>query len=131
MAAACGNRIDRYAHGNVGVDQLPIQQIQSEETAAEKEVSTSVGRTMWVTVNGLRLKMKIYKSARLSKNPTLIVVLHGDLLEAGAAPSYHYAFAHRAAEQMDNLVVAALLRPGYTDDVGRSLRGQTWHGNRR
>jgi len=80
----------------------------------------SSGATLWLTANGLRLKSKVYSSAKLSSSPVLIFVLHGDL----PGPSYHYEFARRAAQQMDNVVVAALLRPGYTDGEGNSSQGE-------
>lgn len=81
---------------------------------------------MWLKANGLRLKSKIYRSAKLSSHPVLIVVLHGDLLGVKAIPAttYHYIFAHEATMQMDNLVVAALLRPGYRDDTGEQSEGE-------
>lgn len=79
---------------------------------------------MWVTANGQPLKATIYKSAKLSPHPILIVVLHGDLLEARIAPSYHYEFARRFANQTDDVVVAALLRPGYIDGVGDQSAGK-------
>lgn len=50
-------------------------------------------------------------------------MLHGDLLEPRVAPSYHYLFARRVAEQMHNVVVAAVLRPGYTDEAGDRSEG--------
>jgi hypothetical protein len=34
--------------------------------------------------------------------------------------TYQYEFARRAAESLDDTVIAALLRPGYSD--GRALR---------
>lgn len=79
---------------------------------------------MWVTANGHPLKATIYKSAKLSPHPILIVVLHGDLLEARIPPSYHYVFARRVANQTDGVVVAALLRPGYIDGVGDQSAGK-------
>jgi pimeloyl-ACP methyl ester carboxylesterase len=82
------------------------------------------GETLWLRANGLRIKAKIYQSARRSDHPVLAVVLHGDLLEPGAPPTYHYEFARRAAGQIDNLVVAALLRPGYADDEGDRSEGR-------
>ena len=51
-------------------------------------------------------------------------MLHGDLLEPGSPPTYHYEFARRAAGRIDNLVVAALLRPGYADDEGDRSEGK-------
>jgi predicted esterase len=70
---------------------------------------------LWLTSNGLRLKTKIYNSAKLDQAPVLIVVLHGD--SPFRPPSYQYVFARRLAQQLENAVVAAVLRPGYTDDV--------------
>jgi pimeloyl-ACP methyl ester carboxylesterase len=84
----------------------------------------SGGETMWIAANGLRLKTKIYESSQLSDHPVLVLVLHGDLLAPGAPPTYHYAFARRAAEQMDDVVAAALLRPGYADDDGDRSEGK-------
>ena len=84
----------------------------------------SGGETMWIDANGLRLKTKIYKSSKMSDRSVLVLVLHGDLLAPGAPPTYHYAFARRAAEQMDDVVAAALLRPGYGDDDGDRSEGK-------
>lgn len=84
------------------------------------------GEVLWVKANGLRLKTTIYRSAKLSSHPVLIVVLHGDLLGVRAIPrqTYHYVFAHDATMKMDDLVVAALLRPGYRDDTGEQSQGE-------
>jgi pimeloyl-ACP methyl ester carboxylesterase len=48
------------------------------------------------------------------------VVLHGDL----PRPSYHYEFAREAAVKMEDVVIAALLRPGYVDDTGDRSGGE-------
>src|SRR4030095_8659169 len=58
--------------------------------------------------------------------PVLVVVLHGDLLGVRAVPraTYHYEFARDAATKIDNLVVAALLRPGYRDHTGERSDGR-------
>jgi pimeloyl-ACP methyl ester carboxylesterase len=47
----------------------------------------------------------------------LAVILHGDLLEASPAPTYHYQFGREAAQQLDDLVAVAILRPGYADET--------------
>jgi predicted esterase len=62
----------------------------------------------------------------LSNHPVLIVVLHGDLLGVRAIPSstYHYVFAREAAMKMDDVVIAALLRPGYRDETGEHSQGE-------
>ncbi len=97
---------------------------RSPEGAAAQAPAFPIGETMWVSANGLPLKATIYKSAKLSPHPALIVVLHGDLLEARIPPSYHYEFARRVANQMDDVVVVALLRPGYIDGVGDQSAGK-------
>lgn len=89
---------------------------------ATTQAPSSTGETLWVTANGLRIKTKIYQSAKLSNRPVLIVVLHGDLFRP--PPSYQYTFARTVAAQTDNVIVAALLRPGYTDDVGDKSDGE-------
>src|SRR5215510_1372443 len=74
-------------------------------------------KTLWLEANKLRLKTQVYESARLSSHPLLIVVLHGDLLGVRAVPrtTYQYAFAQEATRNIDDVVIAALLRPGYRD----------------
>jgi len=96
----------------------------SDTSAATSKPPTSpAGETIWSESGGLRLKIAVYKSAKHSPHPILIVVLHGDLLEPRPQPSYHYEFARRMANQMDDVIVAALLRPGYTDEVGDQSAG--------
>lgn len=97
---------------------------RNPEGAGVQAPAFPLGETMWVTANGLPLKATIYKSAKLSPHPILIVVLHGDLLEARIPPSYHYEFARRVAAQTDDVIVAALLRPGYIDGVGDQSAGK-------
>lgn len=97
---------------------------RSPQGVAVQAPTFPAGETMWVTANGMPLKTTIYKSAKLSPHPVLIVVLHGDLLEARIPPSYHYEFARRVANQTDDVIVAALLRPGYIDGVGDQSAGK-------
>lgn len=54
---------------------------------------------------------------------TLIVVVHGDISDGGAA-TYHVAFARTLARP--GAIVVALTRPGYTDDQGRVSEGHTY-----
>lgn len=82
---------------------------------------------LWIPVRGGPIKATLYRSADLARHPTLVVVLHGDLLDPREVPSYHYAFAHRVAIQNTDVVVAALLRPGYTDGAGDQSGG--WKGH--
>jgi pimeloyl-ACP methyl ester carboxylesterase len=95
---------------------------------AQTDTSLS-NEVMWLKANGLRLKTSIYRSAKLSEHPVLVVVLHGDLLGVRAIPksTYHYLFAREAAAKMDNVIVAALLRPGYRDSTGQQSEGD--HGD--
>ena len=80
------------------------------------------GETLWIRANGLRLKTVIHRSAGVkpSSHLVLVVVLHGDLPK----PMYHYKFASEAAARIDNAVVAAVLRPGYTDGIGDRSQGE-------
>jgi pimeloyl-ACP methyl ester carboxylesterase len=101
---------------------------QGTENVSSQSKGSPPGETLWVNASGLRLKAKIYQSTKLSSHPVLIVVLHGDLLGVKAVPpvTYHYVFAHEATVKMEDLVVAALLRPGYRDDTGEQSQGD--HG---
>jgi pimeloyl-ACP methyl ester carboxylesterase len=88
--------------------------------AGQANSTPSGGETLWLVAKGLRIKTVIYRSAKLTAHPVLVVVLHGDLPK----PSYHYEFSRRAAMKMDDVVVAALLRPGYTDGAGDHSEGE-------
>jgi pimeloyl-ACP methyl ester carboxylesterase len=88
----------------------------------------STGESVWLNATGSRIKAMVYKSRRTSPHPTLIAVLHGDLMEPGdpktrQLPSYHYIFAGTAATRLDDVVVAALVRPGYSDHLGDQSSG--------
>jgi pimeloyl-ACP methyl ester carboxylesterase len=91
--------------------------------------TTDTGATMWVTTTQ-RIKSKIYENARLSQHPILVVVVHGDSSD-GSPPTYQYRFAERAAAAISDAVVAAVLRPGYSDgeDTSDGLRGFTTGDN--
>ena len=80
----------------------------------------SGGETVWLQANGLRIKSVIYRSPKLTAHPVLLLVLHGDL----PRPAYHYEFSRQAVMKIDNAVVAALLRPGYTDGLGDRSEGE-------
>lgn len=81
--------------------------------------------TQWLEGNGWKLKTSIYQSEKLSAHPVLIVVLHGDLLGFRQVPrsTYHYVFADQVTRQMEDVVVAAVLRPGYRDHTGERSDG--------
>ena len=84
--------------------------------------AAAVGETLWLAAGGLRLKVETFRSASIGSTPTLILVLHGD--SPFRPPSYQYLFAREAAAQLNNVVVAALLRPGYCDGTGDCSAGE-------
>ena len=54
------------------------------------------------------------------------MVLHGDLLGLHFIPksTYHYDFAQQATKRLDDVVIAAVLRPGYRDHTGKRSQGE-------
>jgi pimeloyl-ACP methyl ester carboxylesterase len=96
------------------------------QSAAQDTART--GGTMWVTTTQ-RIKSKIYENARLSQHPILVIVVHGD--SPDGPPTYQYRFAERAAAAISDAVVAAVLRPGYSDgeDSSDGMRGFTTGDN--
>lgn len=99
------------------------------------------GEVQWIEVTGGRLKAQAYSTTPLSARPTLVIVLHGDLFNP--TPSYHYAFAQALTQgydapampgpvrarlgthpEVNDVVAAGLLRPGYTDNAGDRSDGQ-------
>lgn len=95
--------------------------VLAETTAGDPPAA----QTLWLEANTLKLKTSIYESAHLSSHPVLVVVLHGDLLGLRGVPSttYHYVFADEATRKIDDIVVAAVLRPGYRDHSGERSDG--------
>lgn len=95
----------------------------------------------WIDVIGGRLKAQVYSTRPLGARPTLVIALHGDLFDP--TPSYQYAFAQALTQGFDapampgpvrarlgphpnvnDVVAAGLLRPGYTDNAGDHSDGQ-------
>jgi pimeloyl-ACP methyl ester carboxylesterase len=99
----------------------------AQSTVAAQD-ATNTGATLWVTTTQ-RIKSKIYENARLSRHPSLVVVVHGDSPDGN--PTYHYRFAQKAVAAMSDTVVAAVLRPGYSDgeDSSDGMRGYTTGDN--
>jgi pimeloyl-ACP methyl ester carboxylesterase len=77
--------------------------------------------TSWVY--GGRLCQAVTTFGNEADASTLIVVVHGDISDGGAA-TYHVAFAEALARP--GAIVVALTRPGYTDDQGRVSEGHTY-----
>jgi pimeloyl-ACP methyl ester carboxylesterase len=71
---------------------------------------------------GLCLVAETLGAERAGTNPLLVIVVHGDISDGGAA-TYHAVFASRLPEP--GLVVVALIRPGYADSAGRQSEGGT------
>ena len=99
------------------------------------------GKTQWIGVPQGRLKADVYSTTPLSARPVLVIVLHGDLFNP--TPSYQYAFAQALTQgfdapvmpdsvrarldrhpDVDDVVAAGLLRPGYTDNAGDLSDGE-------
>jgi predicted esterase len=91
------------------------------QSGAAPADATPAGETLWVTTTQ-RIKSRIYHHADLSAHPILVLVVHGDLSEP---PPYQYRFAKLAAAAIPDAVVAAVLRPGYSDgeDTSDGMRG--------
>jgi pimeloyl-ACP methyl ester carboxylesterase len=104
----------------LGVAACRSTPIQQPSEAARRALAA--GETKWMTVNGLRLKTKIYKSKAQGDRPTLLLVLHGD--SPNGPPSIQDVFAQTASEHLENAIVAGVLRPGYTDGAGDTSDGE-------
>ncbi len=79
-----------------------------------------------ISIGNTVTRIKTYQSGGLTERPVLVVALHGDAPFNN--PSYQYAFARQIADQAKNTVSIGLLRPGYTDGLGRmsdGIRGET------
>jgi pimeloyl-ACP methyl ester carboxylesterase len=72
---------------------------------------------------GLCLVASTFGAESAGERPTLVVVVHGDISDGGAA-TYHATFAKTL--QRPGMVAVALLRPGYVDDTGRKSEGSTF-----
>ena len=76
---------------------------------------------VWVQGGPYRLKTSVYRSSRLSPDPVLVVVLHGDA--PFNKPDYQDTFAAKVAAAYADVITAAILRPGYTDPQGNTSEG--------
>ena len=69
---------------------------------------------------GVCLAAETFGAESAGAHPVLIVVVHGDISDGGAA-TYHAHFARTLARP--GVVVVALIRPGYWDASGRKSEG--------
>jgi len=72
------------------------------------------GQTIWTSAPDGMIKVRTYPGAGITDHPVLVLWIHGDL-DPWAEP---YAMAQQMARVSDNVVMAALLRPGYSDAEG-------------
>ncbi|MCC7348018.1 MAG: alpha/beta hydrolase [Variibacter sp.] len=73
-----------------------------------------------VFAGGLCLALNTFGADEAGPSPTLVVVVHGDISDGGAA-TYHAAFARALARP--GVVAVALMRPGYADAEGNASEG--------
>lgn len=66
-------------------------------------------------------KIRTYRSAGVTDKPVLVVALHGD--SPFNNPGYQYRFAELVANKNSNVISVGMLRPGYTDPMGRISDG--------
>jgi len=66
-------------------------------------------------------KIRTYRSADVTDKPVLVVALHGD--SPFNNPGYQYRFAKLVANKNSNVISVGMLRPGYTDPMGRISDG--------
>ena len=71
---------------------------------------------------GLCLVAETFGAEGAGRSPALVVVVHGDISDGGAA-TYHAAFARTLVRP--GLIAVALIRPGYADASGRTSEGST------
>ncbi len=81
-----------------------------------------VARIEWLGAPGQHVKAELFAGADAGTSPILVIVLHGDA--PAAKPTYQYDFAAKAAAQLHGVILAALLRPGYTDGDGDTSDGK-------
>jgi pimeloyl-ACP methyl ester carboxylesterase len=87
---------------------------------AQRGGADSVWTTEWIPVSGGHLKARVYRSLDATPAPILVIVLHGDA--PVNKPGYQYTFA-QAAAGLGDVVIAAILRPGYIDAAGDTSSG--------
>jgi pimeloyl-ACP methyl ester carboxylesterase len=78
------------------------------------------GQVVWTDTADGRIKARVYPGAHLTVRPVLVVWLHGDL-GPGSEP---YELTQQIAGFSDNVVAAAILRPGYDDAEGDRSAGR-------
>ncbi|WP_440056820.1 alpha/beta fold hydrolase (plasmid) [Pseudoalteromonas sp. T1lg65] len=88
--------------------------------AHAKQNCSDLDNEVWA--NQQCTKIETYKSNTLSSSPSLAIVLHGDAHQW--PPSSHYRIAQKLSQLQDNVIAVGMLRPGYSDDWGRTSDGE-------
>src|SRR5262249_48253881 len=78
-------------------------------------------REGWIRGASECLHIETARSDRLTPQPSLVVVLHGD--SPFSRPRYQYDMAHMIARENASVVAVGVLRPGYTDPSGNRSSG--------
>src|ERR1043166_6561959 len=92
-------------------------------TAALADCPPNASIADWVFGGKLCQALTTFGAETAGASPVLIVVVHGDISDGGRA-TYHVAYAKTLVRT--GAVVAALTRPGDTDERGRSSEGHTY-----
>lgn len=98
---------------------LPLPAATAERPSPSTR--SQAGAPVVLGAPGRHVSGRVYMGTPLSEHPRLIVVIHGDAPFGN--PVYQYAFARALAEGLQDFVVLAVLRPGYSDGVGGQSDG--------
>jgi predicted esterase len=79
----------------------------------------------WVSTKQGNIHIRIFKNKSLNDSISLAFILHGDA--PFNKPSYQYIMAEKIAEENENTIAIAILRPGYTDPQGNTSNGVKGH----
>lgn len=75
----------------------------------------------WVSTKQGNIHIRIFKNKSIKDSISLVFVLHGDA--PFNKPNYQYVMAEKIAEENENTIAIAILRPGYTDPQNHTSNG--------
>jgi hypothetical protein len=103
---------------------LPLTAVVTMAATATAQAACPLRSTpdTHVFAAGLCLVVETFGKQQAGPTPVLVVVVHGDISDGGAA-TYHADFARTVVRP--GVVTVALTRPGYTDATGRTSEGST------
>ena len=99
---------------------LIVTSLMTSLSTFAKQTCTDFENEVWS--NNQCTKIETYKSTLLTSSPALAIILHGDA--HNYQPAEQYRIAQKLASQQKNVVAVGMLRPGYTDDWGRTSDGR-------